>query len=208
MFSYLSKSRMRKMSYCLNIFSLLLTLLFSTPTLCLIPIARNVTTSPTLSIPVLVSPPQGSSTPYQFQCTKRKIFSAHRQPSYSECARAIRKLPDTHDNGVFHTTGFNNIWRLPRVETFGRCRAQVEIENRARLASSWVAVISTLNKLANDCRRSSPLTAEERTGGWMLAGPEGRIKVSLLGPDDPASPSLEANLTSSPSPEANLTLSE
>ena len=51
------------------------------------------------------------------------------------------------------------------------------------------------------------MTSEERTGGWMLTGPEGRIKVSLLGPDDPASPSLEANLTSSPSPEVNLTSS-
>ena len=199
---------MRKMSYRLNIFSLLVTLLFSTPTLCLIPIAPNLTTPPTLSFPLSVSPPQGSRVPIQFQCTKRRVFSAHRQPSFSECAAAIRKLPDTHDSGIFHTTGFNNMWRLPRVETFGRCRAQVEIENRARLASSWIAVRAALDQLARDCRRSSPLTSEERTGGWMLAGPEGRIKVSLLGPDDPASPSLEANSTSSPSPEANLTLSK
>ena len=195
-FSYLSKSTMRKMSYRLaTIFSLLLTLLFSTPTLCIIPIA-NLTNSPTLSLPVLVSPPQGSQAPIQFQCFKRRTFSTNRQPTYTECHRAIRLLPDTHDSGIFHTTGFNNMWRLPRVESFGRCRAQVEIENRARAPSSWIAVKAALDLLARDCRKSFPLAREERTGGWMLAGPEGRIKVSLLGPDDPASPSLEGNLTS------------
>ena len=73
----------------------------------------------------------------------------------------------------------------------------MEIENRARAQSSWIAVKSALDKLAADCRRSSPMTSQERTGGWMLAGPENRIKVSLLGPDDPPSPSLEGNLTSS-----------
>ena len=196
-FSYLSRSTMRKMSCRLaTILSLLLTLLFLTPTLCLVPIAQNLTTSPTLSLPVLVSPPQGSQAPIQFQCFKRRTFSTNRQPTYTECHRAIRLLPDTHDSGVFHTTGFNNIWRLPRVESFGRCRAQVEIENRARASSSWISVKASLDLLARDCRKSFPLAREERTGGWMLAGPEGRIKVSLLGPDDPASPSLEANLTS------------
>ena len=195
-FSYLSKSTMRKMSYRLaTIFSLLLTLLFSTPILCLIPIARNLSTPPTLSIPVLVSPPQGSQAPIQFKCFKRRIFRSDRQPTFQECHRAIRLLPSTHDGGVFHTTGFNNEWRLPRVESFGRCRAQVEMENRARVPSSWIAVKSTLDNLANSCRRSSPLARDERTGGWMLAGPEGRIKVSLLGPDDPSSPPIETNLT-------------
>ena len=184
------------MSYRLaTLFSLLLTLLFSTPTLCLLPIARNVSTSPTLSFPGLVSPPQASKTPIQFQCFKRRALRTDRRPTFNECYRAIRLLPDTHDSGIFHTTGFNNVWRLPRFETFGRCRAQVEIENRARAPSSWIAVKSALDKLATDCRKSSPLSTEEKTGGWMLAGPEGRIKVSLLGPDDPVSPSLEANVT-------------
>ena len=187
---------MRKMSYRLaTIFSLLLNLLFSTPTLCMTTIARNDTTSPTLSFPVLVAPPQPSQPPYQSVCFKRRTFRTNRQPTYTECHRAIRMLPDTHDSGIFHTTGFNNVWRLPRTETFGRCRAQVEIENRARAPSSWIAVKASLDRLASDCRKTFPLAREERTGGWMLAGPEGRIRVSLLGPDDPASPPIEANLT-------------
>lgn len=189
---------MRKMSNPSAImFSLLLTLLFSTPTLCIIPIARNLTTPPTLSFPVLVSPSKPSQAPGQFKCFKRRIFSGDRQPTFQECYRAILLLPNTHDSGTFHTTGFNDMWRLPRFESFGRCRAQVEIENRSRAPSSWMSVIASLHKLALDCRKSVPLTRDERTGGWMLTGPEGRIKVSLLGPDDPASPSLEANSTSS-----------
>lgn len=68
-----------------------------------------------------------------------------------------------------------------------------------------MAVKASLDRLATQCRRSSVTTTEERTGGWMLAGPEGRIKVSLLGPDDGPSPSLEANSTSL---EANSTFLE
>lgn len=68
------------------------------------------------------------------------------------------------------------------TEKFGRCRAQVELAGREDAVSSWVAVTSSLDQLSALCRRTS--SQEDRTGGWLLMGPEERIKVSLLGPDD------------------------
>lgn len=69
------------------------------------------------------------------------------------------------------------------VEKFGRCRAQVEIADRVTAVSSWVEVAAALDQLAILCRR---MTVPEgwRVAGWLVMGPEERIKVSLLGPGD------------------------
>ena len=205
---YLSiKTNYRKMSRRLaTIPSLLLTFLLFTPTLCATLIQDNLTDVPTLSLPIPVPNPEASKPPAQYGCAKRSFFRSYRQPSWYECTRAIALLPDTHDSGTFHTTGYNDQWRLPRTETFRRCRAQVEIENRSRAPSSWAAVRSALADLGIKCRKAISVERAERTGGWMFTGPEGRIKVSLLGPDDPASPNLESNGTSNL--ESNWTSTE
>ena len=84
-------------------------------------------------------------------------------------------------------SGLNDVWRLPRVERFGNCRAQVELESRTREPGSWLAVSVKLDELAVLCRRTTGKRGE-LTGGWMLMGPSNKIKVSLLGPKDPAIP--------------------
>lgn len=45
-------------------------------------------------------------------------------------------------------------------------------------------VTAALDHLALLCRRSTS-SGEERVAGWMIMGPEEKIKVSLLGPKDP-----------------------
>lgn len=56
--------------------------------------------------------------------------------------------------------------------------------DRVTAVSSWVEVAAALDQLSILCRR---MTSSEgwRVAGWMVMGPEERIKVSLLGPDDP-----------------------
>lgn len=62
------------------------------------------------------------------------------------------------------------------------------------MPSSWVAVKGALDQLSRECRDLR--ATNERTGGWMITGPDGKIKVSLLGPKDPDIPHLLANETS------------
>ena len=177
------------MSYRLaTILSLLLTLLLSTPTACSTLIPRNLTAPPTLSLFNPILEPQTAPPPPEIHCAKTSFFKSERRPSFSECFRAIRNLPDTHDSGTFHSSSHNTVWRLPRIETFGRCRAQVELATSARAPSSWIAVKSALDDLSVRCRKSAGVSKKERTGGWMLMGLDGLIKVSLVGIDDPKVP--------------------
>ncbi|KAL9126296.1 MAG: hypothetical protein Q9175_007941, partial [Cornicularia normoerica] len=89
-----------------------------------------------------------------------------------------------HDSGTFHSGGSNNGYRLPVTERFGRCKATVEMAGSVNAVSSWVAVAGALDQLNLLCRRQT--SQGDRTGGWLLMGPEEKIKVSLLGPDDSA----------------------
>ena len=77
------------------------------------------------------------------------------------------------------------------TEDFGHCRAQVELAEHGPVVSTWVSVTGALDQLNLLCRRQT--SKGERTGGWLLMEPGGKIKVSLLGkvtkprpPDDSA----------------------
>ena len=180
------------MTYRLKtILSLLVTLLLSTPTVCSSLIRQNSTTTPSLSLVLPVPEPQASKPPREFKCAKGTYIRTDHRPTWGECYRAIRALPHTHDTGTFHTSGLNDVWRLPRVESFSRCRAQVELTPGVRTPSSWMAVKLALDDLSTKCRART--SSDERTGGWMITGPGGTIKVSLLGPKDPDIPHLLAN---------------
>lgn len=157
--------------------SLLLILLLPSPTTAAVPATRNTTTSsPTLSMIGY------SDTGPTYKCTKSRWYKSDKRPYFSECYRAIRNLPQTHERGEFHSKGIYNKYYLPKTEQFGNCRAQVEVEGRDAM-SSWVMVASTLDQLSVQCRRVTPMG--DRTAGWMMVAPANRIKVSLLGPDDP-----------------------
>ena len=167
--------------------SILITLVLPTPTSAAIPIARNTTLAnpqPSLSIFQNIS-----YTGPTYKCTKPGLFRTDKRPSWAECYRAIRALPQTHDTNTFHTRGYNNGYRLPMTESFGRCRAHVELAGRAFAVSSWADVVAGLDHLSILCRRMT--FQEERVAGWMVMGPEEKIKVSLLGPNDPIPPGVE-----------------
>ena len=124
-----------------------------------------------------------------YKCSEKRFMRTDRRPTWAECYRATRELPGTHDSGTFHTSGFNDVWRLPRVEKFGQCRVKVDIEPRARVASSWTAVKLTLDHLGVLCRRSSS-EGPERVAGWMLMGEGNKIKVSFLKPHHGSGPEV------------------
>ena len=161
--------------------SLLLALALSTPTAVAIPPTFNATNTPSF----FLRGPHNNDP--QHGCSKVGFLRTDRRPSWSECYRAIRNLPDTHNSGTFHTSGYNDVWRLPRTESWQYCRAQVEIQQRARAPSSWIAVKAALDELNNLCRRAKSGDQPDRTGGWMLMTTAPKIKVSLLGPGDPDS---------------------
>ena len=168
-----------RMSYrFLDMLPLLLALFLSTPATAAVPAMRNTTT--------ITSPPFiyniGHTEPTH-KCTKVGFFKSDKRPTWPECYRAIRTLPHGHESGTFHNGGSNDGYRLPVTERFGRCRAQVEIEEHGQVVGSWVMVTAALDQLSILCRKST--SQGERTSGWMLVRPDNMIKVSLLGPDDP-----------------------
>lgn len=122
-----------------------------------------------------------------YKCSEKRFMRTDRRPTWAECYRAVRELPSTDSSGTFHTSGYNDVWRLPRVEKFGQCRVKVELEPRARVASSWMAVKLTLDHLSVLCRRSSS-GGPERVAGWMLMGEGNKIKVSFLKPHHGSGP--------------------
>ena len=156
---------------------LVLVLISSTPATAAVPAIRNITT-----IPPSPSIYNISYTVPTYKCSKVGLFKKDKRPSWPECYRAIRTLPQSHNDGTFHRAGSNNGYRLPMTEHFGRCRAHVEIGERVDAVSSWLAVTAALDQLSMLCRRQT--SKGERVAGWLLMGPEDRIKVSLLGPDD------------------------
>ncbi|CAD6590763.1 MAG: hypothetical protein ASARMPREDX12_004724 [Alectoria sarmentosa] len=158
--------------------SILLTLVLAASASAATPLTPNTTLPPSLSISNV-----NDYTPPQHKCTKPGFFKSDHRPTWAECYRAIRTLPSSYDSGSFHNYGYNDGYRLPRTEKFGRCRAQVEVKEGTVAVSSWVTVVSSLDQLSILCRQHSSLG--DRTSGWMLMGLEDRIKVSLLGPDDP-----------------------
>ncbi|CAF9938350.1 MAG: hypothetical protein ALECFALPRED_007613 [Alectoria fallacina] len=163
--------------------SILLTLILAAPASAATPLTPNTTTTTTPpTLPIFISN-INDYTPPQHKCTKPGFFKSDHRPSWAQCYRAIRALPTSYDRGTFHNYGNNDGYRLPLTEKFGRCRAQVEITERTVAVNSWVAVVAALDQLSILCRQHS--SRGDRTAGWMLTGPEERIKVSLLGPDDP-----------------------
>ena len=160
--------------------TMLISLLLATAISALaMPPALNTTNLSSISLP------QALNTP-QYGCTKVGFLRTDLRPTWSDCFRAIRLMPVIHNSGTFHTSGYNDVWRLPRTETFVKCRAQVETGNRMRTPSSWVAVNAALDQLNSLCRVAKP-SKKERSGGWMFLDADKKIKVSLLGEKDPES---------------------
>ena len=130
-----------------------------------------------------------TDTATNYKCSEKRFMRTDRRPTWAECYRATRQLPDTHASGTFHSSGYNDVWRLPRVEKFGQCRVQVELEPRARVASSWMAVRLTADHLGVLCRRSSS-EGPERVAGWITMGEGNKIKVSFLKPHQSPGPEV------------------
>ena len=130
-----------------------------------------------------------TDTAETYKCSEKRFMRTDRRPTFAECYRATRELPDTSGSGTFHTSGYNDVWRLPRVESFGQCRVKVDIEPRARVAGSWTAVKLTLDRLGILCRRSTS-EGPERVAGWMLMGEGNKMKVSFLKPHHDPGPEV------------------
>ena len=89
----------------------------------------------------------------------------------------------TNIRGKFHsgTSGsdLDPNFRLPRTQTYGSCRVEVEMaEKFVTEMTTWAVVTGGAYRLNVECRSRS--FDGDKTGGWLLVGPNQRIKVSLL----------------------------
>ena len=127
----------------------------------------NITSTTGLTIP-----DSGS-----YECIKATLFMDKRPP-FLDCRRAIQLLPQSNTIGIFHISGEPDVFELPTYAINGGCKLTVDI-NKYYLSDvdSWFGIRSAASELNYACRdtRVDPW----RTGGWLMTGEYGKIKISL-----------------------------
>ena len=113
-------------------------------------------------------------------CTPAGGSALRRLPILADCTRAIRALPQSHYIGYFHIGGEPSLWRLPVIQTFGSCKALVNLHADVdQDMGSWGDVRSSGARLLIDCRKQYEVGVVQRTGGWITSGADNGIVIEL-----------------------------
>ena len=139
-----------------------------------------------LSLPTLLnltadSIPLNATEDPEAHCAPLHEPTQHRLPIVSDCVRAIRALPSSHYIGHFHIGRDTSLWRLPVVETYGSCRALVNLhQDIDEEQGSWDDVRRSGARLLRACKTEYAPGSEQRTGGWITSGAENGIVLELV----------------------------
>ena len=113
-------------------------------------------------------------------CTPVDESTQHRLPILPDCIRALRALPKSHYIGTFHMGGEASLWRLPIMQTFGSCKALVNLhEDVDQDMGSWDDVRRSGARLLLACRKQYEPGGMQRTGGWITSGAENGVVIEL-----------------------------
>ena len=113
-------------------------------------------------------------------CTRADESTEHHLPLLSDCLRAVRALPETEYVGTFHMGGDYSLWRLPVTDTFGSCKAFVNLhEDIDQDMGSWNDVRRSGARLLMACRKQYSRGGVLRTGGWITSGAENGVVIEL-----------------------------
>jgi len=111
------------------------------------------------------------------QCFEGRMFSSRRD-AYTDCARAIARLPYYHAPGIFHIGEPYDTYSLPYAKRHGSC--QVSINTRdypSRDESSWIAIHIAASDILNGCAVGYGQHA--MTGGETTVGTNDGIQVTM-----------------------------
>ncbi|KAL2038803.1 hypothetical protein N7G274_008561 [Stereocaulon virgatum] len=110
----------------------------------------------------------------------RHSFWLDQRPPYLDCHRAVLIMPQNDTLGTFHVGGKSDDFELPQYGIDGGCKVEIDI-SKFHLwdEGSWSEIRYATSALNLACRDMS--TKPWRSGGWLMTGKYGRIKISLTG---------------------------
>ncbi len=98
-----------------------------------------------------------------------------------KCERAIlTQFPSDAELGHFHHGGEADIFRLPRIASWGDCRVSVDIVGDIPIKGSWLQFWTLTTALSKSCQVTAPGHDFWR-GGELKAGPGDGLIVQIRG---------------------------
>lgn len=100
------------------------------------------------------------------------------RPPYLDCHRAILFMPQNDTLSTFHIGGKSDDFELPQYGIEGGCKVNIDINKFHLLdVGRWSEIRYAASALNLACRDMN--TKPWRSGGWLMTGENGRIKISL-----------------------------
>lgn len=97
---------------------------------------------------------------------------------YLDCHRAILFMPQNDTLSTFHIGGKSDDFELPQYGIEGGCKVNIDINKFHLLdVGRWSEIRYAASALNLACRDMN--TKPWRSGGWLMTGENGRIKISL-----------------------------
>ena len=134
-------------------------------------ISRRQATLPSTSNPIC----DASSLGAEATCFE-KGTEILRTANTKDCLRAILKLPESPEQGNFHTGEPFDLWTLPIIKPHESCRVTVTMnDDRMHELATWDRVVQTASTLISLCSHGQfPLG---RSGGQVSMGSGGLLKI-------------------------------
>lgn len=112
-------------------------------------------------------------------CSTPLPFGRDKRPRYVDCGVAIRDLPFTFREGLFHHGGRDDDFQLPRRKIWGTCVVEVDLRTDVAGATGrWTEIRQAAELLDGVCKKV--VKGVELTGGKVTAGYEDGLKIKLF----------------------------
>ena len=97
-----------------------------------------------------------------------------------DCSNAILYLPHSHVIGTVHSTGPDDLFKTPYATSYGHCGITIHFDNPAdKDEASWLRIGTAATQLNAACARHGEGRGLAYNGGWITAGENSRLKVTL-----------------------------
>ena len=97
-----------------------------------------------------------------------------------DCSNAILYLPHSHVIGTFHSAGPDDLFKTPHDASYGQCGITIHFDDpKDKDEASWLGIGIAAAQLNAACARHGEGKGLAHNGGWITAGENSRLKVTL-----------------------------
>ncbi|KAL2047238.1 hypothetical protein N7G274_001257 [Stereocaulon virgatum] len=139
-------------------------------------------TSPFLTEPVRTNTSDVGAA--AIECVHNRNPFSMRYMVRRQCDGAIQQLPQDDTQGVFHTGGNEDPFRLPIERASENCKVKVELGyGYDEDDGSWAKIIPLALELSRKCAKQIPRMnslLRSNRAGYVIAGDHAKIRVTIL----------------------------